>query len=390
MAARSDRPHNRGQRKRQRRESERVSRLTQNEADRRLAWRQLPEVLKTWNRQSDWNRTQAGTKLVQLFAWLVAVILLAVLGSMLYYNRIGVAGSVQGRVGETNITLRQVAIERDLQRWNAINGLNAVVATVPGFAEFAPNDDSDDLARKFFAAESGALDDLIHRALLGDRYAADDFPAQAEFDARLAEYGVGPDTSLESLAESIGVGSDELTAHLRGLALEDYSLAQARAAVPIAADQAKLLIVRSTDRQLLEELASRLEAGDRDQVVAEDAENTDFTAFDYGWSVRERVPATYVEEVWQQPVGEARIHTVEDASDILFFVEGFEEGRTIDFDTLNDLQAQAEDRFYLALRTETEWTTENLTTVAENWLAENGLDLPPLDERVAEHYGITF
>ncbi len=390
MAARNHRPHNRGQLRRRRREDERVSRRAQNEAEHRLGWRQLPEVLSTWNRQPNWSRTQAGTKLVQVFAWLVTLVLLAVLGSMLYYNRIGVSGSIQGRVGETAVALKQVAVERDLQRWRAVDGLNALVANVPEFADFAPTGESDDLARSFFAAESGALDDLIHRALFAERYGGSDFPAQREFDARLAEYAGGRDAEIDALAETIGVEVDELTAHLRGLALEDYALAQAHAAVPVMADHAKLLIVRSTNRDLLEDLADRLEAGERDQVVAEDAQNTEYTAFDYGWSVRERVPATYVDEVWDQPIGEARIHTVEEASDILFFVESFESERTIDPETLADLQAQAEDRFYLALRTESEWTSEELTGPAEAWLSENGLDLPSLDERVAEHYGITF
>ena len=135
-------------------------------------------------------------------------------------------------------------------------------------------------------------------------------------------------------------------------------------------------------------MASQLEAGERDQVIANDADNTDYTAFDYGWSVRERVPATYVDDVWQQPIGEAHIYTVEDASDILFFVEGFEVDRTIEAATLADLQAQAEDRFYLALRTESDWTSEELTSTAESWLMDNGLDLPTLDGRVADHYGI--
>ncbi|MCY3695167.1 MAG: hypothetical protein OXG77_08150 [Chloroflexi bacterium] len=388
MAARSNRPHNRGQRRRQQRESERVSRRTQIEAEHRLAWRQLPQVLRTWNRQSDLNRTQAGTKLVQAFAWLITLVLLAVLGSMLYYNRIGIAGSAQARIGESTITLRQVAIERDLQRWRSISGLNALAAAVPEFADFAPTEESDELARGFFAAESGAIDDLIHRQLLADHYAETEFPAQAEYASRLAEYGGGGGAVAEDLAERIGVDSDELDAHLRGLALEDYALAQARAAVAVSADQVKLLILRSTDRDLLEELADQLEAGDRDQVIADDAENTDYTAFDYGWSVRERIPATYVDDVWEQPVGEARIFNVADASDILFFVEGFESDRTIEAETLADLQAQAEDRFYLALRTESDWTSEELTSTAESWLTDNGLDLPALDARVADHYGI--
>ncbi len=388
MAARSNRPHNRGQRRRQRRESERVSRRTQIEAEHRLAWRQLPQVLRTWNRQPDFNRTQAGTKLVQVFAWLVTLVLLAVLGSMLYYNRIGIAGSTQARIGESQITLRQIAVERDLQRWRSVSGLNALAAGVPEFAEFAPTEESDELARGYFAAETGALDDLVHRELLRSRYGDVEFPAQAEFASLLAEYGGGQDASIENLAERIGVDADELEGHLRGLALEDYALAQARAAVPLSADQVKLLILRSTDRDLLDELADRLEAGERDQVIANDAENTDYTAFDYGWSVRERVPATYVDDVWEQPIGEAHIYTVEDASDILFFVEGFETDRTIDAETLADLQAQAEDRFYLALRTESEWTSEELTSIAESWLTDNGLDLPGLDGRVADYYGI--
>lgn len=388
MAARSNRPHNRGQRRRQQRESERVSRRTQIEAEHRLAWRQLPQVLRTWNRQSDLNRTQAGTKLVQAFAWLITLVLLAVLGSMLYYNRIGIAGSAQARIGESTITLRQVAIERDLQRWRSISGLNALAAAVPEFADFAPTEESDELARGFFAAESGAIDDLIHRQLLADRYAETEFPAQAEYASRLAEYGGGGGAVAEDLAERIGVDSDELDAHLRGLALEDYALAQARAAVAVSADQVKLLILRSTDRDLLEELADQLESGERDEVIANDAENTDYTAFDYGWSVRERIPAAYVDDVWEQPVGEARIFTVEEASDILFFVEGFEADRTIEAETLADLQAQAEDRFYLALRTESDWTGEELTSTAESWLTDNGLELPELDARVADHYGI--
>ena len=387
MAARSNRPHNRGQRRRQRRENERVTRQTQIDAEHRLAWRQLPQVLRTWNRQPDWSRTQAGTKLVQVFAWLITLVLLAVLGSMLYYNRIGIAGSTQARVGEAAITLRQVAFERDLQRWRSISALNTLAAAVPDFAEFDPTEESDELARGFFAAESGALDDLVHRELLRDRYRDVGFPAQAEFESKLAEYG-GGGAAIEGLAERIGVDPEQLEAHLRGLALEDYALAQARAAVPVAADQAKLLILRSTDRELLDELASQLEAGERDQVIANDADNTDYTAFDYGWSVRERVPATYVDDVWQQPIGEAHIYTVEDASDILFFVEGFEVDRTIEAATLADLQAQAEDRFYLALRTESEWTSEELTSTAESWLMDNGLDLPTLDGRVADHYGI--
>ena len=387
MAARSNRPHNRGQRRRQRRENERVTRQTQIDAEHRLAWRQLPQVLRTWNRQPDWSRTQAGTKLVQVFAWLITLVLLAVLGSMLYYNRIGIAGSTQARVGEAAITLRQVAFERDLQRWRSISALNTLAAAVPDFAEFDPTEESDELARGFFAAESGALDDLVHRELLRDRYRDVGFPAQAEFESKLAEYG-GGGAAIEGLAERIGVDPEQLEAHLRGLALEDYALAQARAAVPVAADQAKLLILRSTDRELLDELASQLEAGERDQVIANDADNTDYTAFDYGWSVRERVPATYVDDVWQQPIGEAHIYTVEDASDILFFVEGFEVDRTIEAATLADLQAQAEDRFYLALRTESEWTSEKLTSTAESWLMDNGLDLPTLDGRVADHYGI--
>lgn len=387
MAERSNRPHNRGQRRRQRRENERVTRQTQIEAEHRLAWRQLPQVLRTWNRQSDLNRTQAGTKLVQVFAWLITLVLLAVLGSMLFYNRIGIAGSTQARVGEAAITLRQVAVERDLQRWRSISALNGLAAAVPDFAEFDPTEESDELARGFFAAESGALDDLVHRELLRDRYRDVEFPAQAEFESRLAEYG-GGGAAIEDLAERIGVDPEQLEAHLRGLALEDYGLAQARAAVPVAADQAKLLILRSTDRELLDELAGQLEAGERDQVIANDADNTDYTAFDYGWSVRERVPATYVDDVWQQPVGEAHIYTVEDASDILFFVEGFEVDRTIEAATLADLQAQAEDRFYLALRTESDWTSEELTSNAESWLMDNGLDLPTLDGRVADHYGI--
>ena len=388
MAARSNRSHNRGQRRRRRRESERVSRRTQIEAEHRLAWRQLPQVLRTWNRQSDWNRTQAGTKLVQAFAWLITLVLLAVLGSMLYYNRIGIAGSTQARIGDSAITLRQIAVERDLQRWRSISGLNALAAAVPEFADFAPTEDSDALARGFFAAESGAVDDLIHRQLLRDRYAGAEYPAQAEFTAKLAEYGGGEDVALQNLAERIGVESGDLEAHLRGLALEDFALAEARAAVPVSADQVQLLILRSTDRELLEELADQLETGERDQVIANDAENTDYTAFDYGWSVRERIPATYVDEVWEQPIGEARIYTVEDASDILFFVEGFEVDRPIEADTLADLQAQAEDRFYLALRTESDWTSEELTSTAESWLTDNGLDLPVLDARVADHYGI--
>ena len=390
MAARSNRPHNRGQRRRQRRESERVSRRTQVEAEHRLTWRQLPQVLRSWNRQPDWSRTQAGTKLVQIFAWLVTLVLLAVLGSMLYYNRIGVAGSAQAQVGEVSITLREVAIERDLQRWRSVSGLNALAAAIPDFGEFAATEESDDLARGFFVAESGALDDLVHRALLGGRYDAAEFPAQDELAAKLAEYAGGRDSSIEDLARRIGVEARELDAHLRGLALEEFALAEARAAVPAEADQAKLLIVRSTDRELLEGLADRLEAGERDQVIAEDAENTDYTAFDYGWSVRERVPATYVDEVWEQPLGQARIFTVEDASDILFYTEDFEAERAIDPDTLADLQAQAEDRFYQALRTESEWTSEELSSAAESWLADNGLDLPALDERVAEHYGIAI
>jgi hypothetical protein len=390
MAARSNRPHNRGQRRRQRRENERVSRQTQIDAEHRLAWRQLPQVLKTWNRQPDWNRTQAGTKLVQVFAWLITLVLLAVLGSMLYYNRIGIAGSTQARVGESAITLRQVAIERDLQRWRSISALNALASAVPDFADFDPTDESDALARGFFAAESGALDDLVHRELLLDRYRGVEFPAQAEYASKLAEYGGGDEATIEDLAERIDVDLQQLEAHLRGLALEDYALALARAAVPVAADQAKLLILRSTDRELLEDLADQLEAGEREQVIANDADNTDYTAFDYGWSVRERVPATYVDDVWQQPIGESRIYTVEDASDILFFVEEFEVDRTIEAETLADLQAQAEDRFYLALRTESEWTGEELTSTAESWLADNGLDLPALDGRVADHYGIAF
>lgn len=389
MAARSNRPHNRGQRRRQRRESDRVSRRTQIEAEHRLAWRQLPQVLRTWNRQSDLNRTQAGTKLVQAFAWLITLVLLAVLGSMLYYNRIGIAGSAQARIGESTITLRQVAMERDLQRWRSISGLNALAAAVPEFADFAPTEESDELARGFFAAESGAVDDLIHRQLLADRYAEAGFPAEAEFASRLAEYGGGEGAVTEDLAERIGVDTEELEAHLRGLALEDYALARARAEVAASADQMKLLILRSTDRDLLEELADQLEAGDRDEVIANDAENTDYTAFDYGWSVRERIPAAYVDDVWEQPVGEARIFTVEEASDILFFVEGFEADRTIEAETLADLQAQAEDRFYLALRTESDWTAEELTSTAESWLTDNGLELPALDARVADHYGIS-
>ena len=390
MAARSNRPHNRGQRRRQRRENERVTRRTQIEAEHRLAWRRLPEVLRTWNRQSDWNRTQAGTKLVQVFAWLLTLVLLAVLGSMLYYNRIGVAGSVQARVGDAEITLRQVAVERDLQRWRSISGLNALAADIPEFAEFAATEESDELARGFFAAESAAVNDLVHRALLEERYRAGGFPAEEQYAGRLTAYAGGADAAIEDLAASIGVESAELQAHLRGLALEDFALAQARAAVPVAADQARLLILRSTDRDLLEELADDLEAGGRERVIADDAENTDYTAFDYGWSVRERVPATYVDEVWDQPVGQARIFTVEEASDILFFVEDFETDRVIDPETLADLQAQAEDRFYLALRTESDWTSEELTPTAESWLADNGLELPVLDERVADHYGIAI
>ena len=388
MAARSNRPHNRGQRRRQRRESERVTRRTQIEAENRLAWQQLPQVLRTWNRQSDWNRTQAGTKLVQAFAWFITLVLLAVLGTMLYYNRIGIAGSTQARVGDSAITLRQVAVERDLQRWRSISGLNELGAAVPEFAEFAPSEASDELARGYFAAESGALDDLVHRQLLRDRYQAAEFPAPAEFASKLAEYAGREDAAIEDLAERIGVEPLELESHLRGLALEDHALAQARAAVPVTADQSKLLILRSTDRQLLEGLADQLEAGERDQVIANDAENTDYTAFDYGWSVRERVPAAYVDDVWEQPVGEARIYTVEDASDILFFVEGFEVDRAIEAETLADLQAQAEDRFYLALRTESDWSSQELTSTAESWLTDNGLDLPALDSRVADHYGI--
>ena len=358
------------------------------EAEHRLSWRELPQVLRNWNRQSDVYRTQAGTKLVQIFAWLITLVLLAVLGTMLYYNRIGIAGSAQAQVGDSAITLRQVAAERDLQRWRSVSGLNALAAEVPEFAEFAPTAESDDLAREYFAAESGALDDLIHAALLEGRYAGIEYPAQAEYASMLAEYGGSPDATVGGLAERIGIEPGDLEAHLRGHALEAYALAQARTAVPVAADQLKLLIVRSTDRDLLEELSDRLEAGERDQVIEEDAANTDFTAFDYGWSVRERVPATYVDEVWEQPIGQARIYTVEDASDILFFVEGFEADRTIEADTLADLRAQAEDRFYLALRSEAEWTSEELTSNAESWLADNGLDLPVLDDRVAEHYGI--
>ena len=357
MATRSNRPHNRGQRRRQRRENERVARRAQIETENRLAWRQLPQVLRSWNRQPDWNRTQAGTKLVQVFAWLVTLVLLAVLGSMLYYNRIGIAGSAQARVGDTAITLRQVAVERDLQRWRSISGLNLLAAEVPEFAAFAPTEDSDDLARGFFAAESGAIDDLVHRELLGDRYGEAEFPAQVEYESKLTEYGGSPDAAIAELAGRIGVDSEELEAHLRGLALEEYALAQARAAVPVSADQVKVLILRSTDRELLDALAERLEAGERDQVVADDAENTDYTAFDYGWSVRERIPASYVDDVWEQPVGEARIYTVEDASDILFFVEGFEVDRMVEAGTLADLQAQAEDRFFLTLRSEAAWTS---------------------------------
>ena len=71
---------------------------------------------------------------------------------------------------------------------------------MPDFAEFDPTEESDELARGFFAAESGALDDLVHRELLRDRYRDVGFPAQAEFESKLAEYG-GGGAAIEGLAE---------------------------------------------------------------------------------------------------------------------------------------------------------------------------------------------
>ncbi len=391
MARDRDRPHNKSQLRRERRDRERVVERTRAAAESKLTWRQLPRVLSNWNQQPERTRTQAGNKLVQIFAWLIAIVLAGILGWMLYYGRFGVADSSQAQVGETRFALRQLAVERDLQRWRALSELNLLAAATPEFAEYEGTEDTDRLARSFFAADDVAVDRLVNRQLLFDQLGDDEYPALAEYQALLAEYvNLSTESESNGLARSIGVEPEQLTAHLRGQALLDRAVAQARAAVPVETDQARLLIVRSSDRDLLEGIAARLEAGERDQVVAEDAEDEGYTVFDFGWSVRERVAPEYVDSVWEQEVGSTQLFTVEDASDILFLMEEFQELRPIDADTLGQLQDQSEDRFYIELRSSGEWSTEDLSPTAETWLGDNGIPLPPPDERVTQHYGIAL
>lgn len=391
MARDRDRPHNKSQLRRERRDRERVVERTRAAAESKLTWRQLPRVLSNWNQQPERTRTQAGNKLVQIFAWLIAIVLAGILGWMLYYGRFGVADSFQAQVGETRFALRQLAVERDLQRWRALSELNLLAAATPEFAEYEGTEDTDRLARSFFAADDVAVDRLVNRQLLFDQLGDDEYPALTEYQALLAEYvNLSTESESNGLARSIGVEPEQLTAHLRGQALLDRAVAQARAAVPVEADQARLLIVRSSDRDLLEGIAARLEAGERDQVVAEDAEDEGYTVFDFGWSVRERVAPEYVDSVWEQEVGSTQLFTVEDASDILFLMEEFQELRPIDADTLGQLQDQSEDRFYIELRSSGEWSTEDLSPTAETWLGDNGIPLPPPDERVTQHYGIAL
>ena len=133
-----------------------------------------------------------------------------------------------------------------------------------------------------------------------------------------------------------------------------------------------------------------MEAGERAQVVAEDADDEAYTVFDFGWSVRERVAPEYVDSVWEQQVGSTQLFTVEDASDILFFMEEFQVLRPIDADTLGQLQDQSEDRLYIELRGSREWSTEDISPTAETWLEDNGIPLPQPNERVTQHYGIAL
>ncbi len=391
MARDQDRPHNKSQLRRERREQDRVVQRTRTAAESKLAWRQLPRALSNWNQQPERTRTQAGNKLVQIFAWIIAIVLAGILGWMLYYARFGVANSVQAQVGETRFTLRQLAVERDLQRWWALSELNRLATATPEFAEYEGTEDTDRLARSFFAADDVAVDRLINRQLLFDQLVGDEYPALTEYQVLLAEYvNLSTESELDGLARSIGVEPEQLTAHLRGQALLDRAVDQARAAVPVEADQARLLIVRSSDRDLLEGIAAQLEAGERERVVAEDADDEAYTVFDFGWSVRERVAPEYVDSVWEQQVGSTQLFTVEDASDILFFMEEFEVLRPIDADTLGELQVQSEDRFYIGLRGSREWSTEDLSPTAETWLEDNGIPLPQPNERVTQHYGIAL
>ncbi len=389
MASRKDPPQNKSKRRRHEREDARRIRRIETAAEHRVGWRDLPDVISSWNDQPDAARTQAGNRLVQLFVWLVAAVVVTILVWMLFYNRVGVQWSTVAEIGETAVQLEQVAVERDLVRWRALTGLNEIAQKIPSGAEFVPNAASDEFAQSYFGSESGALNDLVNRQILFDRYAAGEVPAADRYQAALLDYAAaaGIAASIAALAEAIDVEGDALERHLRGLALEEYEIAGVRAGVPTEADQIKLLIIRSTDRKRLDQLEIQLITGGRQTIVDGDADDEGYSAFDYGYRVRSQIPPEYADGIWQQEVGTVSIFEVPDASDILFYVEDFEEMRPLEEDSLGQLQERAIDNFYLNLRSDSAVLTSQLDSVQEDWLSRNGLQLTA-DPIIADHYGI--
>ena len=103
--------------------------------------------------------------------------------------------------------------------------------------------------------------------------------------------------------------------------------------------------------------------------------------------MRSQIPPEYADGIWQQEVGTVSIFEVPDASDILFYVEDFEEMRPLEEDSLGQLQERAIDNFYLNLRSDSAVLTSQLDSVQEDWLSRNGLQLTA-DPIIADHYGI--